>query len=184
MKCSVPFTQGVAEFGCGQCMPCRLNRRRLWTARLMLEARQHEHSVFVTLTYDKEHYPGDGNLDVREAQLFLKRLRFELQPRKIRYYIVGEYGERRGRAHYHAILFGVSDADKELISRAWGKGLVHVGTVTPESASYVVSYVCKGATREGHKSLKAVGLSSLGCRSVRELVLGLWLRLERLLRRE
>lgn len=150
MKCSRPFVRGMAEFGCGQCMPCRLNRRRLMTGRLMLEARKHEHSCFVTLTYDKEHYPADGNLSVRELQLYLKRLR-KLCAVPIRFYGVGEYGERRGRAHYHLAVYGVSDG--ALCAKAWGQGNVYVGTLTSDSASYIVSYLCKRMTRKEDKRL-------------------------------
>lgn len=146
MKCSVPFVQGTAEFGCGQCMPCKMNRRRLWTARLMLEAQKHEFSCFVTLTYDEVNYPHDKSVSVRAVQLWLKRLRKLLHPRTIRYYAVGEYGARTGRAHYHAILYGVSEIDAPVIATSWGLGNVHVGTLTPESAAYVVSYVCKHVT--------------------------------------
>lgn len=144
MKCSRPFTQGVTEFGCGQCMPCRLNRRRLWTSRLMLEARRHKHSVFLTLTYKPEEYPKDASVSVREMQLFLKKLRKSVG--SCRYYVVGEYGDRSGRAHYHLALFGVPEVvDYE---RIWGKGRVHVGTLTVESAGYIVSYVVKSMTRK------------------------------------
>lgn len=146
VMCSKPYRQGVAEFGCGQCMPCRFNRRRLWTARLMLESYQHESSFFVTLTYSPEHYPSDGSVSVRHLQLFLKRLRTDIAPAKIRYYAVGEYGDRSGRAHYHLVIFGLRDVGA--IGRAWRFGMIHVGTVTPQSAGYVASYVCKKMTKE------------------------------------
>lgn len=148
MRCSRPFMQGTAEFGCGQCMPCRVQRRRLWTARLMLEAHKHEHSLFVTLTYKPEEYPKDGSVSVSELQDFFKRLRERVKPRRFRYYGVGEYGDVSGRAHYHVALFGLSSADSDEIKLAWGKGLVHIGTLTPESASYIVSYVVKRMTKK------------------------------------
>lgn len=164
MMCSRPFRRGVAEFGCGQCTPCRLNRRRLWTARLMLEAHKHEHCRFVTLTYDKEHLPPGGVLLRRHSECkrllsydcgcmegFLKRLRFALSPKKIRYYGVGEYGDISRRPHYHLALFG-TDGD-DAIRAAWKAGYVHIGTLTPDSAAYIVSYVVKGMTRSGDKRL-------------------------------
>lgn len=158
MMCSRPFRQGVAEFGCGQCMPCRLNRRRLWTARLVLEAHKHEHSRFVTLTFDKEHVPPGGVLLRRHDECkrllayecgcmegYLKRLRRAVEPTRIRFYGVGEYGDISCRPHYHLAIFGTGD--NEAIRRAWPNGFVHVGTLTPESAAYIVSYVVKGWTK-------------------------------------
>lgn len=41
----------------------------------MHEARMHTHNCFLTLTYSDEHLPKDGNLDHRDFQLFLKKLR-------------------------------------------------------------------------------------------------------------
>lgn len=154
MLCSRPFTQGLEEFGCGQCMPCRLNRRRLWTARLMLEAQKHEHSCFLTLTYDDDHLPVGGTLVKRDVQLFLKRIR--RAGFNVRYYVVGEYGDRSKRPHYHMALFGFYDVLTVLDRRSivvsgvlkdsWPHGHVHFGTLTPDSAGYIVSYVVKRMT--------------------------------------
>lgn len=144
MLCSKPFRLGVSEFGCGQCMPCRLNRRRLWTARIMLESQLHSASSFVTLTYDEDHLPDDRSVSVRHVQLFLKRVRDYVYPAKVRYFIVGEYGDLTLRPHYHAILFGVDD--NALVSKCWTLGNVHSGTLTEQSAAYVVSYTVKRMT--------------------------------------
>lgn len=144
MRCAYPFQQGLIEYGCGQCMPCRLNRQRLWVARLMLEARMHDSSFFVTLTYDEEHVPCDMSVSLRDVQLWLKRLRSLMAPSKLRYYVVGEYGDVNQRPHYHAVLFGLQNPS--LIEESWTAGMVHVGTLTVQSAAYVVSYVVKGMT--------------------------------------
>jgi len=45
----------------------------------------------------------------RDVQLFVKRLRKDQDARglaKIRYYLVGEYGDQTKRPHYHAAIFG------------------------------------------------------------------------------
>lgn len=142
MLCRKPFKIGVAEFGCGQCLPCRINRRRLWTGRLMLEATQHRAAFFATLTYAPEHYP--GQLVPKHMQDYLKRLRVAVAPRKVRFYGVGEYGDVTQRAHYHLVLYG--DLQHDEIVKAWGLGHVHVGDLTVESAGYVASYTLKGMT--------------------------------------
>lgn len=165
MLCRNPFMVGATPAGCGGCKPCRINKNRLWSNRIMLEATQHEHNSFVTLTYSGE-LPGYGfTLFKRDYQLFLKNLR-QLYPNPLRYYLCGEYGEENRRAHYHAILFGYPSClqgqtvYKSSIShgqdcclvclgifRAWGLGRIQVGTVTEDSASYVCAYVTKGLTR-------------------------------------
>lgn len=164
MLCVRPFRQGVTEFGCGSCPVCRLKRKGVWTARLMLETQLHEASFFFTLTFDAEHYPDGGSVSVRDVQLFLKRLRASVEE-KLRYYAVGEYGEEGGRPHYHVLLFGLRPDrvfyDSVLhrrvcpvVEHAWGKGMIHVGDVTPESAAYCVSYVMKAWTRPQCDALK------------------------------
>lgn len=149
--CLKPFRQGVAEFGCGQCLPCRLNRRRVWTARLMLESYLHEASVFLTLTYDPEHHPADGSVSPRHLQLFMKKLR-ERVDGKLRFFGVGEYGDLNHRPHYHLVVFGLSVADHEyarpdlcecVVCASWAQGCCHVGEVTVQSAAYTVGYVTK-----------------------------------------
>lgn len=76
----------------------------------MHESQSHDFSCFVTLTYDDEHMPYGGDLHYRHFQLFLKKLRKRLG-RPVRYFMCGEYGDRLGRPHYHAILIGVEVAD-------------------------------------------------------------------------
>lgn len=156
MKCIKPFVAGGAAFGCGQCMPCRFNRRRIWAHRLMLEAKCHDRKSFATLTYEKE--PEGSSVNVKHVQDWLKRLRKKLQPEKIRYFVVGEYGETTWRPHYHAALFGVGcDTGPVLggtcqcrgcsvVRETWGFGHTMLGNLELKSAQYLCGYVTKKMT--------------------------------------
>jgi len=87
-------------------MPCRFDRQRLWYHRILLESTQHAENAFVTLTFaDLEKRDNPDSLDPRDVQLWLKRFRKISEP-KIRYFAVGEYGDKTSRPHYHAIIFG------------------------------------------------------------------------------
>ncbi len=137
-------------FGCGQCHVCRINKRREWTARLILEAQQHKHRCFVTLTYNDHWLPLRGELMPDDLTKFFKRLRKELKKneRLLRYFGCGEYGEQTNRPHYHALLFGVDEKEQSLIEKAWSKnnsalGTIHMGSITEDSISYVAGYVLK-----------------------------------------
>lgn len=159
MNCEKPFVKAGQAFGCGQCLPCRHVRARIWTHRLMLEANDHASSIFVTLTYDDENLPVDGNLQPAACRDFLKRLRKRMEPQRFRYFLVGEYGDQTQRPHYHAILFGFPQcrngetddwkSDKsccfscDTIKAAWGAGRIHVGDFNTKSAAYVSGYVTK-----------------------------------------
>lgn len=137
---------------CGQCIGCRLARVQSWAIRCVHEASLHESSCFVTLTYGPEYVPADGSVDVREWQLFAKRLR--KRRGRFRFLHCGEYGGATYRPHYHALLFGVDFRDRVELSRAglftspelaevWGLGQVSVGDVSYQSAAYVARY-CVG----------------------------------------
>ena len=74
------------EYGCGQCMPCRINRRRLWTSRLVLESALHVSNLFVTLTYANDFGPINWSLTPRHITLWLKRLR-KMLGYEVRYFV-------------------------------------------------------------------------------------------------
>jgi len=154
MLCRSPFVKGELPFGCGQCMACRIKRRRIWTHRMMLESFLHSESCFITLTYAPEHLPPDGSVVPRDAVLFLKRFRERIKPVKVRYFLVGEYGDETERPHYHAALFGVGRAAEPDIAAAWGLGLVHVGDLEQKSAQYIAGYVTKKMTKSDDPRLR------------------------------
>lgn len=161
VKCANPYVKGGHAFGCGQCMPCRLNRRRVWTHRILLEAKDHQHCTFVTLTYDDEHLPGLQSLEPRHLQLFLKSLRFAIEPDKIRYYAVGEYGDQSERPHYHIALFGLPNCARgrtvprlnrvccencNRVGEHWTYGYTYLGELNESTAAYIAGYVTKKLT--------------------------------------
>lgn len=162
MRCRNPFMNGGQAHGCGQCLPCRLYRRRVWTHRILLEASLQADNCFVTLTYSDEHLPEGGTLVLSDMQKFIKRLRKAVEPKKFRMFYVGEYGDKTERPHYHMVLFGlpscqwgVSRYGKtrknccsicDLIRDTWGLGNIQVGTLNDHSAQYVAGYTVKKMT--------------------------------------
>lgn len=144
------------QLRCGNCIGCRTDRSRAWALRIVHESMMHQANSFITLTYDNEHLPNDGGLDVRSWQLFAKRLRKALGP--FRFYHCGEYGPNTNRPHYHAAIFGHDFAGDRLLLRrtkqtnlysspllqqTWGLGYATVGDLTIESAAYIARYCMK-----------------------------------------
>lgn len=154
MLCSKPYRKEDREFGCGQCTNCRINRSRLWVGRMLLESMEHPYSAFVTLTYNEKHLPNPPHLSKKPAQLFLKRLRGMAPGRTIRYYAVGEYGDKNWRPHYHLILFGISPTEGKLIEKCWPFGFIQMGTVEAASIGYVAAYVMKKLTNPKDRRLE------------------------------
>lgn len=175
---------------CGHCIGCRLDYSRSWADRMMLELDSVGKGLFVTLTYrntsghpinyvesdppailpsspheiiEDGHYyaPQYFNLNKRDCQLFMKRLRKEFPDFRIRFYLAGEYGEKTLRPHYHVILFGIGLEDipdlqfrgknelghdfytSDFLSYIWKHGYTIISTVSWRTCAYVGRYVTK-----------------------------------------
>lgn len=165
-------------YGCGQCIPCRINRRRMWTNRIVLESLLKDDNCFVTLTYEEEKIPrlADSSalptLRAKDFQDWLKRFRERIAPMRVRYFGCGEYGDTSLRPHYHAVVFGwpacrrgrshftsegkcyCGSVTCSLIRETWGQGHVMVGDLTLASAAYVAGYVTKKMTSKDDERLQ------------------------------
>nr|QJB18926.1 MAG: replication initiator protein [Microvirus sp.] len=152
---------------CGKCIICLGNRREHWSFRLEQEYLICCSAFFITLTYDDDNLPqtfGVPCLNKSDLILFIKRLRqyntrerekYEslgkvpknsLKRQNFKYYACGEYGTENTRPHYHLILFNMNswidkDSMYKITESTWNKGLVHIGTVTPASITYVAKYL-------------------------------------------
>lgn len=84
-------------------------------------------------------------------QLYFKQLRKKLEPKSIKYYCVGEYGDRGNRPHYHALIFYRGNMDwfklRLLIKDTWSFGICQVLPVHG-AQGYVTKYILKFDDRE------------------------------------
>lgn len=136
---------------CGKCLFCRIHKRKEWSVRMLHELGEHNDNSFITLTYQDCNLPDNSSLSCRHLQLFFKRLRKNLDGRRIKYFACGEYGPRTNRPHYHAILFGVglSRDDKGAVKESWhfadwnNKYISRksFGLAEPDSIRYVAQYI-------------------------------------------
>lgn len=161
-----PSRVGVT-FPCGRCIACRLRKAREKAIRCWHESTCHEKNIFLTLTYDDANV-GDGRLRYRDWQLFMKSLREKVtrdvtdpelkEKMAISFMVTGEYGDKKKRPHWHAILFNYAPGDarhekdndrgeplytSKEIDDLWKKGRADFGAVTLESAAYVARYTIK-----------------------------------------
>ncbi len=144
---------GTVPVKCGRCQPCRIQHAQLWTTRQIFESLTTQNSTFATLTYDREHHPGE--LDKTALQKFVKRLR-KNSSRKVRYYGCGEYGEKKNRPHYHLSLFGWLHTDHKDIQKSWKNGAIHLHPFNSATAAYVCGHILKGKTQKNHRALKGL----------------------------
>lgn len=156
------YTKEEIKVPCGKCYACKVRNARDWMTRCLVEARYWSEISFCTLTYDNDHLPAASSLCKRDLQLFFKRLRKRLDNKPIAYLACGEYGSKRGRPHYHALIFGwcpadgiltpstshggYSQYDSPLLSQLWPLGLSRFsicGSDSGQIAGYVARYAAK-----------------------------------------
>lgn len=114
------------QVACGHCPSCIAGRKNDWTGRLCAEALKAKEVYFLTLTY--KHEPEDFRY--RDVQLMLYTLRTHFarhgKGQRIRFFCVGERGNRFGRIHWHMLIF----ADAPLGWTRWGRE-THPGQLWP-----------------------------------------------------
>lgn len=152
------MTDRPFKLKCNNCTECRIQYAQSWAVRVMNEKQLHQHSTYITLTY--ENLPDNQSLNHRHYQLFMKRLRKQ-HGAGIKFFMCGEYGDNTDRPHYHAILFGLDFNDRkrwkknkqgddlyisQKLDNLWQLGHCSLGAVTYQSAAYVSRYVTKKIT--------------------------------------
>lgn len=88
---------------CRKCGRCLANRVNDYVGRALCEAQTAMATVAVTLTYAPRDDLSERVLTPRHFQDFVRSLR--RAGHSLRYLVAGEYGEGKGRAHFHALLF-------------------------------------------------------------------------------
>lgn len=163
--------KGIEEFECGHCPECLQKKSRKWALRCAMEVKVSP-GVMVTLTYDTykvingklseyQENPIDPNMQLskRDCQLFIKRLRKHFEPLKIKYLLTAERG-KKGRAHYHALIFGAQFNDlikykksdrgnwiykSKTLTDIWKNGICTVDCInlSAKTARYCTKYCAK-----------------------------------------
>lgn len=140
---------------CRKCWQCKENRINDWVGRCIAESKDCVAATVVTLTYgydDLVHTKGDDLaakvLDYTDVEKWLKRLRKAGYP--LRFFLCGEYGELKGRCHWHVICFWTERVPnymhrvKEFKDKFWPHGYTFWdGEFDESSVGYVCRYVIK-----------------------------------------
>lgn len=166
---------------CRKCELCRYNRVKDWAGRNIAQAKVSAASFSCNLTYGPEldEYPvGHAGkygkpipgrkdhvrtavLTYSDVQNFLKRLRG--LGYKVVYFVTGEFGSQRGRAHWHIILHFLDKVPEHVVGRnfsdrhvnehgeifdlelcdAWPHGFMHWVPAKFEDVFYDCKYILK-----------------------------------------
>lgn len=153
------------DVACHECWQCRDQRINDWVGRCIAESKTAKACHAVTLTYGRSRL-GDVDheraviLTYSDVQKYLKLLRRHGYP--VRYFVTGELGSLKGRAHWHVILFWQDgfppvELDKRFMEDHWPHGWSHwtLGT-NAKNIRYNCKYVQKDlgdAERQGHLAM-------------------------------
>ena len=176
----VECTPRISEVRCRDCGTCLESRSFYWSLRFEHECRRYLDAdgevigEFAALTFRNADLPRHGLLPGREpVRAFLEKVRDRYDPRtnkgrrsRFMYLYCGEYGELRGRPHYHIALLGHRWTDHQRfeyppsnkapnaepiyghpeLDEMWGLGEVRTRTITggAEAAAYIAKYALKG----------------------------------------
>lgn len=140
------------EVACRSCKLCKDNRIKDWSGRLIAESKTSAHTYFVGLTYGRDEY-GDSNhiraavLTYSDVQKYFKRVRKIVG--KFKYFVVGEYGAEKGRAHWHVVLFTQKPLDEHVryyeryMQPPWDHGWSYFEPFHYTQARYCCKYLWK-----------------------------------------
>lgn len=128
---------------CGRCGICIKSHKTSWQIRLKEEMNSATSAYFITLTYAVS----PPELIKSDFQKFMKRLRKNSKCGKIKYYAIGDYGDRFGRPHFHLLLYNY-DQSLEWIEKSWKggefklmSGFVKIDPMNFGNISYITNYV-------------------------------------------
>lgn len=174
--CTNPSTKDGKTFACRNCNACVGARWAGWVSRAMAESAMHPHTLAITLTYGdetQEQRDGAAMFRYRDIEDLLRRLRRQIHYRtgkhsQLRYLVAGEQGDRKGRCHWHLVLFSqyeildlgdwyaafgkITRRDQKISTGSryknckwslWPHGMVVVQEPDQQGISYAIGYALK-----------------------------------------
>lgn len=145
---------------CHQCWQCKENRINDWIGRCIAEKETCLKATVVTLTYGGGDTPESRFLRKSDITAYLKAIRNEKH--QVRYFAVGEYGSKKGRAHWHLVLFWYSkmphrELRQNMADHWWPHGFSYWDDADSAGIRYVMKYINKDS---GDKAqLKSMAMS-------------------------
>jgi len=159
------------EISCGKCGRCAQRRINDYVGRSLCEASLSRAACCITLSYRNDFDGGrydlaDKILTPHHFQLFMKRLR--KGGHKCKYLVAGEYGDKKGRAHFHVLIFFRASQPDWIHGKShipeWPHGHVVVDwNIDHRAARYVCKYLHKDLQKgSGQKWLSMSKRPALG----------------------
>lgn len=149
---------------CRQCWQCRERAIDDWVGRNIAESKTAKATHAVTLTYGRNKANDVDHeravvLTYSDVQKYLKLLRRHGFP--VRYFVTGEFGSLKGRAHWHIMLYWqdkvpAHELDTTFMEQHWPHGWSFWTMPTAHAVRYNCKYIQKDmgdAERQGHLAM-------------------------------
>lgn len=149
---------GQGFVACRECWQCRERKVDDWVGRNIAENKTAQAACVVSLTYGRDKSTKSPDhlraavLTYSDVQKMLKHLRVDGYP--VRYFVTGEYGSTKGRAHWHIILYWQGavpeyELQTEMYSwKYWPHGFAYFDKMGPAAVRYACKYLLKDSTDE------------------------------------
>jgi len=152
------------EIACRNCWQCRAAKVDDWVGRNTAESLTARASHSITLTYGPDENGNEDHIRAKvltysDVQKFIKRLRKDGYP--CRYFACGEYGDEKGRAHWHLMIYwlgAVPDVplEKRFTLEQWKHGWAYFEMPHENSVRYICKYITKNIGKEGRQAKMAM----------------------------
>lgn len=146
---------------CRYCWQCKARKVDDWIGRNIAESKTSTGSHVVTLTYGEDRSVGGIDhiraavLTYSDVQNFMKKLRNHGHP--ARYFVTGEYGSKKGRAHWHIVIYWLGEVPKikalrkNILFEHWEHGLTFWDKMSPEAIRYACKYITKDTSDDARQ---------------------------------
>nr|QJB21598.1 MAG: replication initiator protein [Microvirus sp.] len=155
---------GGVQIACRKCWQCRERAISDWVGRNIAESKTAVACHAVTLTYGRNEandilHERSVLLTYSDIQKYLKLLRRHGFP--VRYFVTGEFGSAKGRAHWHVMLYWLEkvpphELDTNFREAHWPHGWSFWTEPTHKAVRYNCKYIQKDmgdAERQGHLAM-------------------------------
>lgn len=148
----------VGFVACRKCWQCLERKVDDWVGRNIAESKTAKGANSISLTYGYDRSTGDVDhlrssvLTYSDVQKMLKHLRADGYP--VRYFVAGEYGSTKGRAHWHILLYWQDRVPEFRLRKDcylwkyWPHGWSYWDSMSAQSVRYACKYLLKDSEDE------------------------------------
>lgn len=155
----VQTPSGAQLVACRECWQCKQRKIDDYIGRNIAESKTAKKCHAFTLTYGTDEEGSADHIRARiltysDVQKFIKKLRAAGFP--CRYFVVGEYGGEKGRAHWHGLIYWLDKVPDFPLRKKrthslgqWEHGYSYMDDPSVQAIRYACKYITKDMNKGG-----------------------------------